>query len=320
MTAAIPELTFREVSDAETDYEALCAIRNRAWPDNPASVDVTRYFDQTRPPHLLHQRFEVRRGGQVVAFGAVFAVPWSHGPGRANIDWWADDADEAVICDHLLAWAQARDLQTVSMATREDQAVRLSILEARGFQHVLRAPRSAVDLETFDSSPWEGVRQRVLAAGIEIESAATVAARFPDWKRKLWVLSGHIEEDMPRPAGTDITWPPFEEWTRYIEGPLFYPEVCLIAVDGDEFVGCSQLLRKPSDPTRLHTAITGVEASHRRRGICTALKLAGIEFARAHGVVEIDTENEEGNPMFQINLRMGFVPRPAIVMLTREPS
>ena len=46
--------------------------------------------------------------------------------------------------------------------------------------------------------------------------------------------------------------------------------------------------------------------SHRRRGIGTALKIKAMEFADRVGATIIDTMNEENNPMYQLNIEMGF--------------
>ncbi|MEA3408886.1 MAG: hypothetical protein U9Q95_00905, partial [Candidatus Eisenbacteria bacterium] len=59
------------------------------------------------------------------------------------------------------------------------------------------------------------------------------------------------------------------------------------------------------------TGLTGVVRSHRRKGIATALKVHGFSRAKEHGARWIETDNEEKNPMFELNLRLGFKPTPA---------
>ena len=48
-------------------------------------------------------------------------------------------------------------------------------------------------------------------------------------------------------------------------------------------------------------------------GIATALKLHAIRFAKKEGIELIETENEENNPMYQLNVQLGFRPLPAWV-------
>jgi len=63
----------------------------------------------------------------------------------------------------------------------------------------------------------------------------------------------------------------------------------------------------------LETGLTGVDRQYRRRGLATALKCQVIEVAQRLGARRILTSNEENNPMFQLNLRLGFEAQPAEV-------
>ena len=67
----------------------------------------------------------------------------------------------------------------------------------------------------------------------------------------------------------------------------------------------TQLLRT-EDPTRLKTGFTGTIRSYRRRGIATLLKVHAIQYAQQIGAQLIRTGNEEHNPMYALNQRLGF--------------
>ena len=49
----------------------------------------------------------------------------------------------------------------------------------------------------------------------------------------------------------------------------------------------------------------------------TALKLETIRAAREAGVRLIQTDNEENNPMFDLNLKLGFQPQPGYLFFER---
>jgi GNAT superfamily N-acetyltransferase len=61
----------------------------------------------------------------------------------------------------------------------------------------------------------------------------------------------------------------------------------------------------------LQTSFTGVFKTYRRRGIALALKVRSIQYAQSLGTRLIIANNEENNPMYQINLALGFQPQPA---------
>ena len=109
---------------------------------------------------------------------------------------------------------------------------------------------------------------------------------------------------------------PFEAFERRLEIPGLRSEAAFVAVDGDLVVGCTELVVPPGDPDALRVGYTGVLRSHRRRGIAMALKLRAVQYARSVGANSIQTDNAESNPMYQINLRLGFVPQPAWLCYT----
>ena len=76
-------------------------------------------------------------------------------------------------------------------------------------------------------------------------------------------------------------------------------------------MGLSTLSKDLANPKRLWVGITGTLRSHRRKGIATALKLKTIQYAIDYGAEWIQTGNEENNPMYDLNVMLGFKPMPA---------
>jgi GNAT superfamily N-acetyltransferase len=104
----------------------------------------------------------------------------------------------------------------------------------------------------------------------------------------------------------------------HYEDELFRPESWAIAVDAaqagaQQYVGMSVVNLMPTRPDTLFAGITGVVPSHRRRKIATMLKVCSARHAQQHGYRYITTDNEENNPMYRLNLQLGFEPLPAWV-------
>jgi GNAT superfamily N-acetyltransferase len=144
---------------------------------------------------------------------------------------------------------------------------------------------------------------------LTIRSAAQLMDSDPDFKQKIYDLEVRILQDVP--MSEEFTPPPYEQWVKRFDSPNFIPETWMVGLDGATYVGLSRLMGDDVRQDKLWTGLTGVRREHRRHGLATALKIAGIQVARERGVTEIETDNEENNPMYQLNLQLGFQPAPA---------
>jgi mycothiol synthase len=201
--------------------------------------------------------------------------------------------------------------------TREDKVDGLRFLTNRGFEQVMRSPISHLDVGSFDADRLAERVLRVAERGIQIEPLARQAAADPDWQQKLWALTRDLYRDLSSHNSlAQQTFEKFEE--RSLRAPGFNAEAHFVARDGDRWVGTSSLWVPQGEPDKLYTGLTGVVRSHRRQGIAVAMKVRGIAFARQIGARIIQTDNEENNPMYWLNLQLGFEPQPAWLDLRKE--
>lgn len=308
-------LHIRRFDYGDADYEALVAVCNAIEPERPSSVPAYRHWDDNRESQYHFRRYLAELDGQVVAFAATGHTAWSYQPHKffVNVQVLPEHQEKGIggrLYDHLLAHLEPRQPRKLVSNTREHRTGAVRFLEKRGFRQVMRIPVSRLDPATFDNERFEEKVQRVLASGITIKTLREVSEQDPDWMQKLYDLEWECVQDVP---STDpFTRRSFETFEKaLLQSPNLLPDAWFIAVDGDRWVGLSVLWRNLVTDKLLETGLTGVVRSHRRRGIATAMKVRAIEYAQAHGNPSIDTDNEENNPMFQLNLQLGFVPQPA---------
>jgi GNAT superfamily N-acetyltransferase len=247
---------------------------------------------------------------------------WSYKPGKFHLSIYVHPDQQGhgfgrQLYDHLMEELLPRDPRTLTARTREDKPVGIAFLTRRGFRQVQRDPISELNVAGFRAERFSPIVEQVAAEGVVIKSLAELADSEPDWKQRYYDLDCELVPDIPSPD--PITIQPFEIYDEQLFGaPAFNPPSQFVAIDGDEWVGMSGLWLAPADPQKLYTGLTGVKRSHRRRGIATALKVRSIAYAREYGARIIETDNEENNPMYQINLELGFEPRPAWLLYEKR--
>ncbi len=319
-------IAIRPFIPEDAEYEAMVGINNANWPDELSAVESLKYRDKTRNPKFLFHRVVGEVGGKIVGYGGCLESEWCHKPGKYVL-WVQVHPDHqrngygSAIYDHLVEFLEAHDPIEFGADTREDRAECIRFLENRGFESVMRYQVSRLEVAAFDPSRFEGAREKVEAQGIEILTNAQLPERFEDWDRKYWKLNMETWKDVPLPDPP--TQVDFEQFMKDLLSPNYDPNLHLAAVDGDELVGLTGFWISLAEPKKLYTGLTGVLRSHRRRGIATALKVIALEMAKERGTETLETDNEENNPMYLLNVELGFEPTPAWMDFTkklREPD
>lgn len=320
--------TIRPFQETAADYARLVEVLNAMWPDVSTSAEAMIHGDQARDRNYFYQRVMVDADGQSAATGMAGETPWSYQPGkyRMEIDVhpnWRERGIGTALYDHLMGIINKREPvpTLLESGSRTDSTQGLSFLEKHGFREVMRWPTSQIDPATFDKEPFNNVIERALASGIEIHTLSELQQTDPNWQRKIYDLDWEGTLDEPSPSAP--TQMPIAQFIKtYFGSPEFLPGGWFIAVDkaaaGDRYVGMSQLEKNLVDETQLNTGFTCVSRTHRRQGIAMALKVYALEFAREYGARMIRTGNEEHNPMYQINLKLGFEPQPAWLAFEKQ--
>lgn len=300
----------------DSDYEQMLAIHNTTWTHWPTTTTELKFNDEARDPNVFFERVVAEVNGEIKAYAILCDM------------YWADAADQyfttCTVHPRFRNQGMASEIyrgfriklaekhaKSVIAKTREDLTTGIQFLENKGFGRIMRYPRSHLDVDGFNYETYKGLADRLETEGLKLRSIEQLKNEDRDWKQKLLDVTHAILRDVPQPE-------PFKELSldqyekAYLENPSFCPPAWWVAVNCNEYVGLSNLwVRTEHSREFAHTGLTGVRRDYRRRGICTALKVKTFEFAKKFGTKIIETDNEESNPMYQINLKLGFKPQPA---------
>lgn len=332
-------LNIRHFEPSDNEYAEIVRVHNLEWPDEPSTVGNYKWGDENWNKEYLFQRFVTELDGKMIAGGAYMVPFWSLKPGKFQLGWSLDPAygdykeSGRGINDHIFDYCLSElaplEPKLLDTGTREHKTRRVQFLEQNGFERKMREPISELNVETFDFGPYSGLPAKIAEKGIEIHTLAGLMESDPNWLNKTYELCWELEQDVPM---TDPpTKEPLDEWKKGLTSPNFLAEGWFIAVDTNidnstytdadasgNYVGITMLGSDSARPQMMHTWLTGVVRTHRRMGIATAIKVEAIELAKGRGAKKIDTGNEENNPMYDLNMQLGFKPKPAWVNYQKE--
>jgi mycothiol synthase len=315
-------LSIRRFNGSDADYDTWVANWNALWPDEPASVEGAKYGDSIREPKYVYQKLIAEIGGRAVGTALYQEPHWSYAPGKYDVQIRVFPEHQrrgigSALYEYVMELLNGLPNKPVNLHAdaREDQPHSAKFLTDRGFEQKQRQQVSRLDLASFDAAPFAESVRRFDASGLIIRTLEEFRAEDPDALRKTHEKFWEFFQDVP--FFEEVTEVPLERFEKEIDSPSKLEGGFLLAFDGDEIVGTTSLWKRLASPGSLNTGLTAVARSQRRKGIATALKVRAILHARSIGVTMIQTDNEENNPMYELNVRLGFKPVPAWLLFQK---
>ncbi len=190
------------------------------------------------------------------------------------------------------------------------------LLIKKGFKLVQTNREYSCNIKKVDVKKYNSLVQKLESQGVKFydskEEMRDFPDQFPNHYKKLEELIWTYALDFPIPEGIQHTRMPFKQAMKLqldFEKNSYGTQI--VAVKNHQYIGSTDITVYPkAEPHKGWTGGLGVLKEYRRRGIATALKIKAIERLLYKGVTEVRTDNEDNNPMYKINVALGFKPVP----------
>lgn len=306
------------------DYPGIAHVLTAESPEWPTTAEALEHDDAVRDPKFHRAVFVALdtsvTQALVVAVAFVGHDPLAHREGkftmniRVHPDWQGHGAGSRLY-ETLLAHLEPLKPQALYTDVWETHPRAVRFVRDRGFSEIWRRIDSHLDVSGFDFTLYAELEETIGALGLEVKSYAELEDD-PDRLEKLYKLEGTLWQDVPFGEAVTIAETSLQHYEKLlVQAPDFIPEACFIAIRESAFVGFSHLLQ---GNTYLITTMTGVLRPYRGKGVATVLKLRGIEYAQAHGNLELRTTNDSVNmAMLSLNAKLGFTRQGATVRFVK---
>jgi GNAT superfamily N-acetyltransferase len=291
-------MIFKEL-ETDQDWSEAIALRNIYNWTNPGSVAEARSFHERTSKDRTDVRYAGRINDQIVFYGSVmlnknagdgtywFTLSFDPNSERAQ-DIFTRGVQEAE------RRIKAFDGKRSMFESRGEYAWEKDILEKLGFTLDMKLPFSCLEVKEAISDYHPSV----------ISFGEFLRQNPDDGLQKIWRLEMDIAADLPLPFPFVET--PFDTYSNFLNDPEVDLECKFVFLEDGQLKGMTQLWPSKVNPTLASTGLTGVRRDFRRQGVATKAKKHSTAWAKERGIEKIFTDNEENNPMYQLNLQLGF--------------
>jgi len=304
------------------DDPRIVEIGNLLGPDYPElTVEEFRQLMASVPPQFAREHFVAEAGGEIVGTAWFLQKFWVEQRGSfvAGVQVHPDRRRRGIgscLYDRLQQSAEEAGAERLFAEVRADRPEALRFAERRAFVRTGCVGRmSRLDVESVNLEGYAGLEERLAGEGIRVASMAELGADDETLQLALYGVDMSTSQDEPSSEPYSM---PFEQWRDALwTRPGHAPDRTFLALHETTPIGYARLRRQGRDGA--WNEGLGVERPYRGRGVARLIKLKTIEYARAHGIRSIWTQNDVENPrVYAINVRLGYRPLPEKIELVRE--
>jgi GNAT superfamily N-acetyltransferase len=281
------------------DAEGFAHVRHLALPFMLHTPESVSYDVLHTHPDAHYQPLVAEADGEIIGTAQVGLAYDSPEPGQGYVNVYVHPERTGRGAGALLV-ATAEERLAALGATKlfawvPDSPGNRAFAEKRGYRPSRSAHFLRLDLANGTLPP----RQEP-PADVELRKGSD----FADDPRPVFLLDAETLADEPSDIGHEFT--DFEAWLQETwNHPLFSAELTSVAVVDGRPAAFS--MARTDGSVRYGTVMTGTARAHRGRGLAKLAKNDSLHRARAAGLTEAFTGNDEGNgPMLAINKWFGY--------------
>ena len=311
-------ILIKKFTDTEQNFNELARIDNLVSHDSISHPDDQKDSWQIRDKSLIKDRLLLYKDKLLI--GVMYYTQGRDQNNRTtfftlNIDpKYNNEDNRQLLYKRMLDEIKSFNCNKVLTSVYDHQNYYLNqkFFIENEFELVQTNREYSCDIRKVNTKKYLSLIQRLESEGIKFYDAKLEMSDWTDHYKKLEDLIWKYSLDFPIPDGIKHTRIPFKQAMRLqidFEKNSYGTEI--VAVKNKQYIGSTDItVYHKSEPNKGWTGGLGVIKEFRRKGIAIALKIKAIEALLKKGITEVRTDNEENNPMYKINIALGFKPVP----------
>lgn len=274
------------------------------------SIEMLKYYARLIPEKCKPQTDLIELNNEIIGYGYTGHDSWAFDKSLLDSNLSFPSQENYLECaqeylEYQIANARTmREVKTFRAWLWQGNKFMTDFYTKNGFEKTQVEFISIISLEDFDKEKFSNYLRKFKKNSFQIKTLKELQKSNTEWEDKLYDLWHRLEIDVP----TDVIEPQkdISDWKSHHLTPWFQPEDFYIVLDGEKWIALSTYNRGDVQTKTVSTELTGVLPEYRRNAICSAVKVHALDDLKKKGFKKVFTGNEENNPMFQINLKLGF--------------